>query len=181
MFPSKDYGINRSYLTFYSVSFWAEIFEERKARQIIDNLKSCIMKATVRKSLEIPAKKHPKQSVVKKAPDATVDKTYSLVVNLWIFRYEYYREQTDTVTSEQWTEKDPWKRVFFLSFREAPDVGEPPKCPFHIFRGQMMPFAHGTHFCTWGNVGIFKVLHGGTVCTASQLDLTFPKSVLHRV
>ena len=50
--------------------------------------------------MEIPAKKHPKKSVVKKTADATVDKTYSLVVNLWIFRYEYYREQTDTVPSE---------------------------------------------------------------------------------
>lgn len=55
------------------------------------------MKAIVKKSLEIPAKKHPKQPIVKKSPDATVDKTYSLVINLWIFRYEYYREQTDTV------------------------------------------------------------------------------------
>lgn len=58
------------------------------------------MKAIVKKSLEIPAKKHPKQSVVKKSTDATVDKTYSLVINLWIFRYEYYREQTDTVPSK---------------------------------------------------------------------------------
>jgi len=59
------------------------------------------MKATVRKSLEIPAKKHPKKSVVKKTADATVDKTFSLVVNLWIFRYEYYREHTVTAPSEQ--------------------------------------------------------------------------------
>ncbi|MEC3965619.1 hypothetical protein [Flagellimonas halotolerans] len=58
------------------------------------------MKAIVKKSLEIPAKKHPKHSVVKKSTDATVDKTYSLVINLWIFRYEYYREQTDTVPSK---------------------------------------------------------------------------------
>ncbi|NDV15751.1 hypothetical protein GO009_06900 [Muricauda sp. TY007] len=59
------------------------------------------MKATVRKSLEIPAKKHPKESVIKKVPDTTVDKTFSLVVNLWIFRYEYYREQSGTATKEQ--------------------------------------------------------------------------------
>jgi hypothetical protein len=38
------------------------------------------------------------------------------VVNLWIFRYEYYREQTNTVPSEDWREQDPWKRVFFLAF-----------------------------------------------------------------
>tara|TARA_Y100001933_G_scaffold73471_1_gene74924 strand:+ start:1433 stop:1612 length:180 start_codon:yes stop_codon:yes gene_type:complete len=59
------------------------------------------MKAIVRKSLEIPAKKHPKKSVVKKAADPTVDKTFSLIINLWIFRYEYYREQTVTAPSEQ--------------------------------------------------------------------------------
>ncbi|WP_268223901.1 hypothetical protein [Sinomicrobium oceani] len=59
------------------------------------------MKATVRKSLEIPAKKHPKESAIKKVPDTTVDKTFSLVVNLWIFRYEYYREQTNAQTSEE--------------------------------------------------------------------------------
>ena len=96
-----------------SRNFW----EVRGCHQIIDNLKSCIMKAIVKKSLEIPARKHPKKSVVKKTADATVDKTYSLVVNLWIFRYEYYREQTDTVPSEDWLEQDPWKRVFFLAFR----------------------------------------------------------------
>jgi hypothetical protein len=48
------------------------------------------MKATVRKSLEIPARKHPKKSVVKKP---AVEKSFSLVVNLWIFRYEYTREE----------------------------------------------------------------------------------------
>lgn len=93
-----------------SWNFW----EVRGCPQIINNLKSCIMKAIVKKSLEIPAKKHPKKSVVKKTADASVDKTYSLVVNLWIFRYEYYREQTNTVPSEDWREQDPWKRVFFF-------------------------------------------------------------------
>lgn len=100
--------------------------EVRECPQIIDNLKSCIMKAIVKKSLEIPAKKHPKKSVVKKTADATVDKTYSLVVNLWIFRYEYYREQTNTVPSEDWQEQDPWKRVFFLAFpRNSGRCGNP--------------------------------------------------------
>ncbi|MCK0159029.1 hypothetical protein [Allomuricauda sp. F6463D] len=59
------------------------------------------MKAIVKKSLEIPAKKHPKQNTVKKTTDTTVDKTFSLVVNLWIFRYEYYREQTVNAPSEK--------------------------------------------------------------------------------
>lgn len=58
------------------------------------------MKATVKKSLEIPAKKHPKESVIKKVPDTTVDKTFSLVVNLWIFRYEYYREESGSSPKE---------------------------------------------------------------------------------
>lgn len=54
----------------------------------------------VKKSLEIPAKPHPKTSKVKKTTDASVDQTYSLVINLWIFRYEYYREQTTLVPTE---------------------------------------------------------------------------------
>ena len=73
------------------------------------------------------------------------------------------------------------KGSFFWRSGGTPDVVETQKSPFHIFRGQMAPFAHGTHFCTWGNVGIFKMLHRSTVCTASQPDLTFPKSVLHKV
>lgn len=49
------------------------------------------MKTTVKKLLEIPAGKHLKKSVIKKPG---VEKSFSLVINLWIFRYEYSKEQS---------------------------------------------------------------------------------------
>ena len=58
------------------------------------------MKTTVKKSLEIPARKHPRKTsntskkVVKNKN--TKEKSFTLVVNLWIFRYEYSKEQTET-------------------------------------------------------------------------------------
>lgn len=73
------------------------------------------------------------------------------------------------------------KGLFFWRSRGTPDVVETQKWTFHICCGQMMPFARRTHFCAWRNVGIFKMLHRSKVCTATQLDLTFQKSVLHRV
>jgi len=48
------------------------------------------METTVRKSLEIPARRHPKKTARKKAP---VEKSFSLVINLWLFRYEYSKVQ----------------------------------------------------------------------------------------
>ncbi len=51
------------------------------------------MKAIVRKSLEIPARKHQKETIVKEAP---AEKSFLLVINLWIFRFEYRKEQLPT-------------------------------------------------------------------------------------
>ncbi|AEM71512.1 hypothetical protein Murru_2474 [Allomuricauda ruestringensis DSM 13258] len=51
------------------------------------------MKTTVKKSLEIPARKHQKETIEKEAP---AEKSFLLVINLWIFRFEYRREQLPT-------------------------------------------------------------------------------------
>ncbi|MBW8201943.1 hypothetical protein [Flagellimonas abyssi] len=51
------------------------------------------MKTTVKKSLEIPARKHRTESLAK-PKDA--DKSFFLVINLWIFRFEYRKEQLPT-------------------------------------------------------------------------------------
>lgn len=57
------------------------------------------MKTTVKKLLEIPARKHQKETIVKEAP---AEKSFLLVINLWIFRFEYRREQlpTDAQTND---------------------------------------------------------------------------------
>ncbi|MEJ4087751.1 hypothetical protein [Galbibacter orientalis] len=49
------------------------------------------MKTTVKKVLEIPAIKQKKETVVKESP---ASKTFLLVINLWIFRFEYSKEQS---------------------------------------------------------------------------------------
>jgi hypothetical protein len=57
------------------------------------------MKTTVKKSLEIPARKHQKETIEKEAP---AEKSFLLLINLWIFRFEYRREQlpTDSQTND---------------------------------------------------------------------------------
>lgn len=51
------------------------------------------MKTTVKKLLEIPARKHQEESIAK---EALAEKSFLLIINLWIFRYEYRREQLPT-------------------------------------------------------------------------------------
>jgi hypothetical protein len=57
------------------------------------------MKTTVKKSLEIPARKHQKETIEKETP---AEKSFLLLINLWIFRFEYRREQlpTDSQTND---------------------------------------------------------------------------------
>jgi hypothetical protein len=60
-------------------------------RQIINNLKSVLMKTKVRRLLEIPARKHKREAIDK---ETAAEKSYFLVINLWIFRFEYSKEQS---------------------------------------------------------------------------------------
>jgi len=57
------------------------------------------MKTTLKKSLEIPARKHKTESLAKPKDS---NKSFFLVINLWIFRFEYRREQlpTDAQTND---------------------------------------------------------------------------------
>lgn len=48
------------------------------------------METRIKKSLEIPAQKR-KGPLTK--TKATAEKTFLLVINLWIFRFEYVKEQ----------------------------------------------------------------------------------------
>ncbi|WP_164731720.1 hypothetical protein [Flagellimonas beolgyonensis] len=48
------------------------------------------METRIRKSLEIPARKH-RGSPTEKETNA--EKIFLLVINLWIFRFEYIKEQ----------------------------------------------------------------------------------------
>jgi hypothetical protein len=52
--------------------------------------KSGIMETRTRTSLEIPARKRRESSTEK---EATAEHTFLLVINLWIFRFEYVKEQ----------------------------------------------------------------------------------------
>lgn len=49
------------------------------------------MKTKVRRLLEIPARKHKREAVDK---ETAAEKSFFLVINLWIFRFEYAKEQS---------------------------------------------------------------------------------------
>jgi len=47
------------------------------------------METRIRKSLEIPARKHQSHQTEK---ETDAEKTFLLIINLWIFRFEYSKE-----------------------------------------------------------------------------------------
>ncbi|SNZ01738.1 hypothetical protein [Flagellimonas pacifica] len=49
------------------------------------------MQTRIRKSLEIPARKRQGHQTEK---ESNAEKTFLLVINLWVFRFEYAKEQT---------------------------------------------------------------------------------------
>ncbi|WP_422350883.1 hypothetical protein [Flagellimonas sp.] len=49
------------------------------------------METRIRKSLEIPARKHQRHQIEK---ETNAEKTFLLIINLWIFRFEYSKEQS---------------------------------------------------------------------------------------
>ncbi|WP_161992006.1 hypothetical protein [Flagellimonas algicola] len=56
------------------------------------------METRIRKVLEIPARKRQGQAMERKA---TADKSFLLVINLGIFRFEYSKEQTWPTTHQE--------------------------------------------------------------------------------
>ncbi|WP_170283946.1 hypothetical protein [Flagellimonas olearia] len=47
------------------------------------------METRIRKSLEIPARRHQRPQTQK---ETNAERTFLLVINLWIFRFEYAKE-----------------------------------------------------------------------------------------
>ncbi|MDN3594361.1 hypothetical protein [Zunongwangia endophytica] len=59
------------------------------------------MKSTVKKSLEIPARKKMNKEKTEKTQNPETEKTFSFILNLWIIRYEYYRVDSSSPSEKK--------------------------------------------------------------------------------
>ena len=71
------------------------------------------METRIRKSLEIPARKRQGSPT---EMETNAEKTFLLVINLWVFRFEYTKEQRKSwiIFRENLNLEDPCNRVFFF-------------------------------------------------------------------
>jgi hypothetical protein len=113
------------------------------------------METRIRKSLEIPARKHQRHQIEK---ETNAEKTYLLIINLWIFRFEYSKEQSKSwiVFRENLDLEGPCTRVFFMLNNPKVDVLYFPKRDFSIFWYKTLPIVGNVCFYVRMIVATFK-------------------------